>query len=84
MKEIITIKGFGRCFLLEISDKNENKEKSYLLVDTQLKNFYKAFRRKLKRKGIDVSQIKYLFITHHHSDHVGFIAKLRALNNDIK
>lgn len=84
MKEIITIKGFTRNFLIEIDTGKDEKKKSYLLVDTQLKTKYKKFLRKLKKLKIEISQIKYLFITHHHSDHVGFVAKLRGLNDDLR
>jgi len=48
----------------------------YTLIDTGYKNEYKRFRRELDRNGLQIEQIKYLFLTHHHDDHAGFAARL--------
>ena len=41
----------------------------YLQVDTGYARDYPAYRRGLKKASIEISQIKYLFLTHHHDDH---------------
>ena len=55
----------------------------YLLVDTSYENRYAEFVSKLDRLGIKVSQIKYLFLTHHHDDHSGFAEELRNTQRGI-
>jgi glyoxylase-like metal-dependent hydrolase (beta-lactamase superfamily II) len=74
--EIITIKGFTNNFLVKFDE-------GYLLIDTFLTKKYNRFQKKLEKLGIDISEIKYLLITHHHTDHVGFIEELRK-DHDIK
>jgi len=51
-----------------------------LLIDTGYPKDYKKFVQILKKKyDIEISEIKYLLLTHHHDDHAGFAAEL--LNN---
>jgi glyoxylase-like metal-dependent hydrolase (beta-lactamase superfamily II) len=70
MKDIISIKtSFTRSYILKCND-------GYLLIDTSYPNKYDEFKRKVKSYGIDISQIKYCLLTHHHDDHSGFVAKL--------
>jgi len=57
------------CFLLPCNG-------GYLLIDTSYENKYKAFLKALKKHGIDLSEIRYLLLTHHHNDHAGFAAEL--------
>jgi glyoxylase-like metal-dependent hydrolase (beta-lactamase superfamily II) len=57
------------CFLLPCKG-------GYLLIDTSYENKYKHFLKALKKHGIDLSEIRYLLITHHHNDHAGFAAEL--------
>jgi glyoxylase-like metal-dependent hydrolase (beta-lactamase superfamily II) len=54
-----------------------------LIVDTSYENRYEEFTRKLESKGIALSEIKYLFLTHHHDDHSGFAEELRAANGQL-
>jgi glyoxylase-like metal-dependent hydrolase (beta-lactamase superfamily II) len=61
--------GFTKCYLLECLD-------GYLLIDTSYKGKYSVFLKEMEKLGIDISKIKYIFITHHHADHAGFSAKL--------
>lgn len=51
----------------------------YLQIDTGYERDYPTYRRRLKAAGIDLAEIKYLFLTHHHDDHAGF---LNALTRD--
>jgi glyoxylase-like metal-dependent hydrolase (beta-lactamase superfamily II) len=61
--------GWTRCYLLKASD-------GYLLIDTGFPEYYSIFLERLSQIGIDLSQIKWLLLTHHHDDHAGFAAKL--------
>lgn len=51
--------------------------KGYILIDTGYKDSYKKFIKLLKRNNIDIHNIKYLLLTHHHNDHVGFAQELK-------
>lgn len=59
----------NNTYLIEISE-------GYLLIDTGCKNQFESFEKKLKKKDIDINDIKYIFITHVHNDHVGFLSEL--------
>jgi glyoxylase-like metal-dependent hydrolase (beta-lactamase superfamily II) len=48
----------------------------YLLIDTSYPQYYSLFKQKIERFGIQLSEIKYLLLTHHHDDHAGFAAQL--------
>jgi glyoxylase-like metal-dependent hydrolase (beta-lactamase superfamily II) len=61
--------GWTRCHLLKCTS-------GYLIIDVYYPGYYGRFKRKLARKGIASSDIKYLFLTHHHDDHAGFAAEL--------
>jgi glyoxylase-like metal-dependent hydrolase (beta-lactamase superfamily II) len=50
----------------------------YLLIDTGYPGDYGHFLDGLRRLGVDRSEIRYLLLTHHHDDHSGFAAALRA------
>jgi glyoxylase-like metal-dependent hydrolase (beta-lactamase superfamily II) len=56
-------------FLLPCND-------GYLLIDTSRPGTYPQFLGAIKDLGIAVGDIRYLFLTHHHWDHVGFINEL--------
>lgn len=61
--------GFTRCYLLRCHD-------GCLLIDTSYPDYFPQFQRSIAKSGIDVSEIKYLLLTHHHDDHAGFAAEL--------
>jgi glyoxylase-like metal-dependent hydrolase (beta-lactamase superfamily II) len=46
--------------------------KGYIVVDTGYAGNYNRFCEKLKKHRISFDEIKYIFITHAHDDHVGF------------
>ena len=46
------------------------------MIDTNMPGTYDRFLCKLGGLGIDLGDIKYLLLTHHHDDHVGFAADL--------
>jgi len=57
--------------------------KGYIVIDTGYAGNYNRFCKKLKEHGISFEEIKYIFITHAHDDHVGFLNEL-ILNTDAK
>ncbi len=61
--------GFTNCFLLPCKD-------GYLLIDTSYRDTFSRFQKRVTRFGIDISEIKYLCLTHHHDDYAGFTADL--------
>jgi len=65
--QVITLSlGITNCFLIPCGD-------NFLLVDTSTKNQYRKFLRELSKHSIKLSQIRYIFLTHHHTDHTGFL-----------
>jgi hydroxyacylglutathione hydrolase len=58
-----------RCFALECNE-------GYLLIDVPYPGSYEALCKSLEEAGIEISEIKYLLLTHHHDDHVGCVNEL--------
>jgi glyoxylase-like metal-dependent hydrolase (beta-lactamase superfamily II) len=50
--------------------------KGYIVVDTGYAGNYNRFCKKLKEHRISLDEIKFIFITHAHDDHVGFLNEL--------
>ena len=61
--------GFTRCYLVRCSD-------GYLLIDTSDPSYFPTFQKRMEKAGINLADIKYLLLTHHHDDHAGFAAEL--------
>ena len=61
--------GFTWCYLVKCLD-------GYLLIDTSDAAYFSSFAKRVAKLGIDVKEIKYLLLTHHHDDHAGFAAEL--------
>lgn len=53
----------------------------YILIDTGYEDGYKNFIRKLNKSGIDPMQIRYVFLTHAHDDHAGFLNDILAISS---
>lgn len=51
-------------------------EKGYVVIDTGYAGNYIRFSKKLQKFGIDKKDIRFIFITHVHADHVGFLNEL--------
>ncbi|HMK45440.1 MAG TPA: MBL fold metallo-hydrolase [Methanocella sp.] len=49
----------------------------YLQIDTSFPVMFDRYLEGLKTLNIDVSEIKYLLLTHYHDDHSGFAAALK-------
>lgn len=68
--QILSFKlGFTNNFLIKL-------KKGYILVDTSYAKKYNQFLKELKKEKIDLSEILYLVLTHHHDDHSGFASKI--------
>jgi len=64
--------GFNNKFLVKIPNSSE-----YILVDTGYAKEFDKFKKILDEEWeIKLDQIKYIFLTHHHDDHAGFLAQL--------
>ncbi|HPU21544.1 TMEM165/GDT1 family protein [Thermoclostridium caenicola] len=51
-------------------------QEGYLLIDTGYPEQFERFEKALRKKNIALDDIKYIFITHAHDDHVGFLNRL--------
>ncbi len=58
------------CFLLKA-------KRGYLLIDTGVSKKFKLFKKAIKKFNINLNEIRYIFLTHYHYDHAGFVAQLR-------
>ena len=53
----------------------------YVLIDTGYAEYYEAFRKRLKKVGVEPAEIKYVFLTHAHDDHDGFLNDVLAITD---
>ena len=53
-------------------------EKGYILIDTGYAGGYEQFKKNLAQTGVSLKEIKYLFLTHAHDDHAGFLNEVLA------
>ncbi len=51
-------------------------QNGYLQVDTGYDRDYPTYRKGLMKAGLQIEEIKYLLLTHHHDDHAGFLNEL--------
>lgn len=65
------------CYLLKAKD-------GYLLIDCGNLHDKKAFLNNIRKFGIAITDIRYLFLTHHHNDHCGLITFLISANPKIQ
>ena len=56
----------------------------YIMIDTGYEHSLSAVEKKLSDKEIGLSDIKYVFLTHAHDDHAGFLNELLGRNKDLK
>ena len=45
----------------------------WVMIDTGYENSYEAVRKKLRKRMIRPEEVRYLFLTHAHDDHAGFL-----------
>ena len=60
-----------------------NIHNGYLLIDTGYASDKAQFLNLLKRNNISIKEIKYIYLTHHHDDHVGLVNDIILENKDI-
>jgi glyoxylase-like metal-dependent hydrolase (beta-lactamase superfamily II) len=51
-------------------------EGGYLQIDTGYETNYRGYKNMLSTVGAKLCEIRYLFLTHHHDDHAGFLNEL--------
>ena len=56
----------------------------YMMVDTGYEYSLASVEKKLNKQGVALSDIKYVFLTHAHDDHAGFLNELLGKNPDLK
>lgn len=56
----------------------------YVMVDTGYSDGFESRKKKLCRHNIQITDIKYIFLTHAHDDHAGFLNDMIAENPNIK
>lgn len=61
--------GVANAYVLDAGD-------GYLVIDTGTSDQYDGFLKALDDAGIAPAEIESLLLTHHHTDHVGFVADL--------
>lgn len=61
-----------------------NTAEGYIMVDTGYEHSLTSVVKKLKKHCIDLSDIKYVFLTHAHDDHAGFLNELLDKNYELK
>ena len=50
----------------------------YILIDTGYDGGFKRFMKKLKKNSVGPEEIRYVFLTHAHDDHAGFLNEVLA------
>lgn len=59
-------------------------DNGYVLVDTGYETSFNRFLKNLGKQGIKAEDIKYVFLTHAHDDHAGFLNQLLTMAPDVK
>ncbi|MDF2942811.1 MAG: hypothetical protein K0S01_1669 [Herbinix sp.] len=76
--DLITIKlSVTTCYLIKTDEK-------YLLVDTGYEEDWELFQQRLKEANVEISQIGYILLTHHHDDHCGLLHTILKENSTIR
>ena len=56
-------------------------ERGYVLIDTGYVEGYANFLKRFEKTGISPKDIKYVFLTHAHDDHAGFLNDVLAITD---
>lgn len=51
-------------------------QNGYVLIDTGYEKHFSIFCRELQKRKIALQDIRYVFLTHAHDDHAGFLNEL--------
>lgn len=55
-----------------------------IMIDTGYEHSLVSVEKKLNKQGIDIANIKYVFLTHAHDDHAGFLNELLGKNGHLR
>lgn len=58
-------------------------EDGFVMIDTGYEHDFEKVMRKMINKGITLSDIKYVFLTHAHDDHCGFLKRMLDENENL-
>lgn len=76
--KIIPIKlSVTTCYLIEA-------EGRYILIDTGYEEDWDMFCEKIKEVNVNLSQIDFIVLTHHHDDHCGLLYDILRENSSIR
>lgn len=64
------------CYILKAKD-------GFMLVDCGNAHDKETFLKSIQALGIAIADIRYLFLTHHHNDHVGLLNDLVSMNPNV-
>ena len=56
----------------------------YVMIDTGYEGSFKSVEKKLRGSGLSFEDISYVFLTHAHDDHAGFINELLSKTTGLK
>ena len=56
----------------------------YVMIDTGYEHSLNKVIKKLNKLNINITDIKYVFLTHAHDDHAGFLNELLKINTELK
>ena len=56
----------------------------FIMIDTGYEHSLKDVERKLNKNNIKLNELKYIFLTHVHDDHAGFLNELLGINKNLK
>lgn len=59
-------------------------EGAYVMIDTGYDGMFQSRKKKLKKHNISIKEVKYIFLTHAHDDHAGFVNDMIQENPEIK
>lgn len=75
--EVITLEfEFTNVFLIPATN-------GYILIDNAYEKEFDKFFEYLKDYEISINDIRYILLTHHHDDHVGFLNQITTINPDV-
>ena len=55
-----------------------SSESGWILIDTGYAGGFAHFQKRLARYGVHPEEIRYVFLTHAHDDHAGFLNEVLA------
>ena len=57
---------------------------NYIMIDTGYEHSLKRVKKRADKQGVSLSRVKYIFLTHAHDDHAGFLNELLSQYPDIR